>query len=86
MSVDVGSATGYLDLDITGFLNGLRTAQSEANTSASKLETVGKKFVAVGDKIAGVGTKLTAITAPLGWCSHGCHQILCRHGTGNWRY
>lgn len=66
MAVDVGSATGYLDLDITGFLNGLRSAQDEANKSANKLESIGNKFTSVGDKIAGVGTKLTtAITVPL---------------------
>lgn len=66
MSVDVGSATGYLDLDISGFLEGLRSAQSEASASASKLETVGNKFVAVGDKISDVGKKMTtAITLPL---------------------
>lgn len=66
MAVDVGSAVGYLDLDISGFLAGLKSAQSEAEASTHKLEAVGNKFVAIGDKIAGVGIKLTtAITAPL---------------------
>lgn len=66
MAVDVGSAVGYLDLDISGFLAGLKSAQSKAEVSTKKLEAIGNKFVAVGDKIAGVGTKLTtAITAPL---------------------
>lgn len=32
MAVDVGSAVGYLDLDISGFLNGLQSAQAQANT------------------------------------------------------
>jgi phage-related protein len=66
VAVDVGSAVGYLDLDISGFLAGLKSAQSEAETSTKKLEAIGNKFVSVGDKIAGVGTKLTtAITVPL---------------------
>ena len=66
MAVEVGSAVGYLDLDISGFLDGLKTAQSEAKASTNKLEAVGNKFASVGDKITGVGTKLTtAITTPL---------------------
>lgn len=66
MAVDIGSAVGYLDLDISGFLAGLKSAQSEAEVSTRKLEAIGNKFVSIGDKIAGVGTKLTtAITAPL---------------------
>src|SRR5690606_14365084 len=63
---DVGSAVGYLDLDISGFLAGLKSAQSEAEASKNKFEAIGNKFVAIGDKIASAGTKLTtAITAPI---------------------
>ena len=37
MATDVGSAVGYLDLDISGFLAGLRSAQSEADTTYGKI-------------------------------------------------
>lgn len=67
MSVDVGMATGYLDLDINGFLNGLKTAQSEAaNATTAMGEKIGKGFITVGEKLESVGKTLsTAITAPI---------------------
>ena len=37
MAVDVGSAKGYLDLDISGFLAGLRTAQTEADNASKSI-------------------------------------------------
>lgn len=61
--VDVGSAVGYLDLDISGFLNGLRNAQTEAQTATSSLTD---KLDSIGNKLTSTGTKLTAtITAPI---------------------
>ena len=39
MAVDVGSAVGYLDLDISGFLAGLKSAQSEADTASKNIST-----------------------------------------------
>lgn len=61
--VDVGSAVGYLDLDISGFLNGLRNAQTEAQTTTSSLTD---KLDSIGSKLTSTGTKLTAtITAPI---------------------
>lgn len=67
MSVDVGMATGYLDLDINGFLNGLKTAQSEAVKSTTEMgEKIGKGFITVGEKLESVGKTLsTAITVPI---------------------
>lgn len=73
MAVDVGSAKGYLDLDISGFLSGLKSAQSEAD-SASKniankiggaLDTIGGKMTAIGGfATAGITTPIaTAVTA-----------------------
>ena len=53
MAIDVGSAVGYLDLDISGFLSGLRSAQREAD-SASK--SIASK---IGDNLSGVGKTLT---------------------------
>ena len=54
MSVDVGSAVGYLDLDISGFLSGLRTAQAEAD---SKSKNIAAK---IGNNISGIGKSLTS--------------------------
>lgn len=53
MAVDVGSAVGYLDLDISGFLAGLRSAQGEANSVTRNMATT------IGNNIQGVGKSLT---------------------------
>ena len=37
MAVDVGSAVGYLDLDIAGFLKGLKSAQDEADKTTENI-------------------------------------------------
>lgn len=67
MSVDVGTATGYLDLDISGFLQGLQSAQSEANKiTKNTVQETGEKIQAVGSKMESVGKTLTAgVTTPV---------------------
>ena len=67
MPVDVGSATGYLDLDISGFLTNLRTAQSEADRISQNTATkVGKNISGIGKSMASVGSTLTRyVTVPL---------------------
>lgn len=67
MSVNVGNATGYLDLDINGFLRGLKTAQSEANNSAKKIETsLDTKLKGIGSKLTSSGKSLTkSVTVPI---------------------
>lgn len=67
MAVDVGSAVGYLDLDISGFLAGLRSAQSEADTTSKNIATkIGNNFQSVGKSFTSVGTTLTKnVTVPL---------------------
>lgn len=66
MAVDVGSAVGYLDLDISGFINGLKTAQGEAGKSMNQIESLGSKITGVGDKISSAGSTLTkTVTLPL---------------------
>lgn len=63
MAVDVGSAVGYLDLDINGFLSGLRSAQSEADSASKGIE---KKFESIGATMEKVGKTSTAfITTPI---------------------
>lgn len=67
MAVDVGSAKGQLDLDISGFLSGLRTAQAEAATSAGTIEQqFGNKLQSAGSKLTSAGKALTTgLTVPL---------------------
>ena len=66
MAIDVGSAIGHLDIDISGFLSGLKTALSQTEASKNKIETLGKKISGVGDKFESVGSKLNKkLTAPI---------------------
>ena len=66
MAVDVGSAIGYLDLDISGFLSGLETALSQTEASKNKIEALGTKVSGVGDKLESVGSSLTKkVTVPI---------------------
>lgn len=67
MAVDVGSATGYLDLDISGFLANLRTAQSEADRASENMATkVGNNITGIGKSVTSVGSTLTkSVTVPL---------------------
>lgn len=59
MAVDVGSAVGYLDLDISGFLASLKSAQSEADKQSKNIATT------IGNNISGIGNKLTSIGTTL---------------------
>ena len=63
MAVDVGSAVGYLDLDISKFLSGLKSAQDEAGKTS---KSITDKLDSAGDKLTSVGKKTTAlVTAPI---------------------
>lgn len=67
MAVEVGSAVGYLDLDISGFLTGLKTAQSEASKASSNIATkVGNNITGFGKKMTTAGSTLTkTVTLPI---------------------
>lgn len=66
MSVDVGSAVGYLDLDISGFLSGLKSAQSEADKAKNNIQKAGEKIEGVGKSLSSVGSTLTKkVSIPL---------------------
>lgn len=67
MAVDVGSAKGYLDLDISGFLAGLKTAQIEANSTSKNIATkIGSNLSNVGKGLTSAGKTLTKnVTIPL---------------------
>lgn len=67
MAVEVGSAVGYLDLDISGFLTGLKTAQSEASKVSNNIATkVGNNITGFGKKMTTAGSTLTkTVTLPI---------------------
>ena len=67
MAVDVGSAVGYLDLDIRGFLSSLKEAQDAAAGEVQKIEkTFSDKLNAIGDSCNEWGKTLSVgLTAPL---------------------
>lgn len=67
MSVNAGSAVGYLDLDISSFLANLKTAQSQADSiSNSTANKISKNFEAIGSKMTSVGKTLgKTVTAPV---------------------
>lgn len=66
MAVDVGSAVGYLDLDISKFLENIKKAQQEEEKAKDKFEKAGDKISAVGGKLSSAGKLLTVgVTTPL---------------------
>lgn len=67
MAVDVGSAVGYLNLDISGFIRGLRSANTEAAKQSQTLKsTLGSGLQTIGGKLQSAGKALTAgVTAPV---------------------
>lgn len=67
MAVDVGSAVGYLDLDISKFIANLNQANAEAQNKTKTIEnTLGDGLKTVGDNITGAGKTLTkGLTVPI---------------------
>ena len=67
MSVDVGSAVGYLDLDISGFLSSLREANAAAKEQTENISrSFSEKLTSIGESLKGVGTSLSKfVTVPI---------------------
>lgn len=67
MSTNVGSATGYLDLDISGFLAGLQSAQSAADKQTKNIATkIGNNLAGAGKSLSTAGAALTkSVTVPV---------------------
>lgn len=67
MAVDAGSAVGYLDLDISGFLAGLRNADEAAGKSSKTIAAkIGGHLSSAGESLTKAGTALTkGITVPV---------------------
>ena len=67
MAVDVGSAVGYLDLDISGFLSNLQSAQNEASKKSKSISSsISTGLQTAGSAMTSAGTAMsTKVTAPL---------------------
>lgn len=74
MAVDVGSAVGYLDINISKFVQGLKTAREEAakqiggigDASMSVTDKISTSFTTVGKTLESAGKSLTlGVTTPI---------------------
>lgn len=66
MSVDLGTALGYLDLDTSKFKKGFKSALDDLHTFSDKSTKAGDKFTALGSAMTTVGSSLTKyVTTPL---------------------
>ena len=66
MSVNVGTAVGYLDLDASKFKAGLKDAQSTLSEFTNSSNNAGTRFEALGSSLKTVGSAITtAVSLPL---------------------
>ena len=66
MSVNVGTAVGYLDLDSSKFKSGLKAAQSSLSEFTNKSNDAGTRFQALGNSLKSVGGTITkTVSLPL---------------------
>lgn len=65
MSVNVGSAIAYLDLDTSKFQSGLKTAMSSLKDVNTTTSTTTDKFNALGGGIASLGASISIVSVPL---------------------
>lgn len=66
MSINVGTAVGYLDLDTSKFKNGLKTAQDQLKGFTDSTNSAGTKFQALGSSLKSVGSAITmGVSLPL---------------------
>lgn len=64
--IDVGSAVGYLLLDLSGWNKGIQSAKTALNTFMDESTTAADKASALSSALKGVGTGLTTtVTTPL---------------------
>lgn len=66
MSVNVGQAIGYLDLDTSKFTSGFQSALHDLKTFQDESATAGDKIAALGSAFQGAGKTLTTnVTLPI---------------------
>lgn len=66
MSVNLGSAVGYLELDSSRWTSSYNTARQQMQTLADSSQSMGSRFQAVGAMLTSAGSTLTThVTLPL---------------------
>lgn len=66
MAIGLGTAVGYLDLDISGFARGIDSATSQLTGLGNKCTTVSGSITAIGQTMSNAGGLMTAaFTAPV---------------------
>ena len=66
MSVNVGKAIGYLDLDTSGFTKGFKSALQELQAFRNSASSMGDKVTALGSAMTKAGSTMTkSVTLPL---------------------
>ena len=66
MSINVGTAVGYLDLDTSKFKAGLKDAQTTLSDFTNSRNSAGTRFQALGSSLKTVGSTITtAVSLPL---------------------
>lgn len=66
MSVDVGSAIGYLELDTSGFRSGFKSALHDINSFGDKSKVLESRMAGMGRGFTALGSNMTAgISLPL---------------------
>ena len=66
MSVNVGSAIAYLDLDMSGFTSGISEARSALQDFVSSTDSLSTRFQNFGSSMSSMGLNLTkSVTVPL---------------------
>ena len=66
MSVNVGEAVGYLDLDTSGFTKGFKSALQELQAFKNSASSMGDKVTALGSAMTKAGSTMTkSVTLPL---------------------
>ena len=66
MSVNVGEAIGYLDLDTSGFTKGFKSALQELQAFRNSASSMGDKVTALGSAMTKAGSTMTkGVTLPL---------------------
>lgn len=66
MSVNLGSAVGYLELDSSRWTSSYNTARQQMQTLADSSQSMSSRFQAAGQMLTRAGTTLTTcVTVPL---------------------
>ena len=66
MSVNLGSAVGYLELNSDRWVSSYNTARQQMQTLADSTQSMSSRFQAAGQMLTRAGTTLTAcVTVPL---------------------